>query len=81
MLKNSNTFSFQNEKQTAEKWQRSHRKKEEKMDKATKNTVMYNSLFRCYVDDFALPLSLGNYKTRTELAIDLIIDILFHFQE
>lgn len=38
--------------------------KEEIMDKTTKNTVMFNSFFRCFVDDFALPLRLGNYKTR-----------------
>ena len=55
--------------------------KEEKMDKPTKNMVMYNSLFLCYVDHFALPLSLGNYKTRTKPATDLIIDFLFHFRE
>lgn len=58
-------------------------KKKEKMDKPTKNMVMYmyNSLFRCYVDDFAFLLSFGNYKTRTKPAIDLIIDFLFHLQE
>lgn len=38
--------------------------KEEIMDKTTENTVMYNSQFRCYVDDFALPLRLGNHKRR-----------------
>ena len=82
VLKRANIFT--NFRTKSEQWRSGKDlivEKKEKMDKPTKNMVMYNSLFRCYVDDFAFLLSFGNYKTRTKPAIDLIIDFLFHLQE
>lgn len=85
VLKRANIFTTFRTK--SEQWRSGKdlivEKKKEKMDKPTKNMVMYmyNSLFRCYVDDLAFLLSFGNYKTRTKPAIDLIIDFLFHLQE